>query len=168
MNPRKRRLSYSTIAAIRLEYVQGDMPFHPMAENKHWRDNRMYFIGGLNSYYYQMLMQTINANGNWISFWSSVSELVKHDDIKVVWCNVYKAHALHFLNDEAKLEFLLRYGKAEPFSLSLKGVKLPIIRRVMPILVASDLFDVQPMNPSASFIYSTPHGYGVSIKKDSK
>jgi hypothetical protein len=171
MNPRKRRLSYSTIAAIRLEYVQGDMPFHPMAENKHWRDNRMYFRGHNNIHYRRCLDAIFKEECQdqpTISFWDWAVEHFKNDeDIKVVWCNVYKSYGLHFITDEAKLEFLLRHGKAEPFNL-FGGVHLPIIRRVLPSLIAADIIDVQPMNPSASLIYSTSHGHGVSIKKDSK
>ena len=166
MNPRKRRLSDRTIAAIQAEYSQGEMPFHPIAENKHWRDNRMYFRGHINQYYQQCL---INIHGEQedmsINFWDWAVEYFKHDDIKVVWCNVYRCHALHFITDEAKIEFLLRHGKAEPFNL-FNGLKLPIIRRVIPSLIATDILAVQPMTKPSSLIFSSRAGFGMKLQKD--
>ena len=167
MKPRTRRLSDRTIAAIQAEYSQGAMPFHPMAENKHWRDNRMYFRGHLNIHYRRCLDEIFKeecADQPEMTFWDWAVEHFKHDDIKVVWCNVYRSHALHFITDESKLEFLLRHGKEDPWAFPLKGIQMPIIRRIIPSLIAADLVAVQPMTAPGSFIFSTKFGFG--IKKD--
>jgi hypothetical protein len=166
MKPRTRRLSDRTIAAIQAEYSQGEMPFHPMAENKHWRDNRMYFRGYLN-HYYQRCLLTLHGEheDQMINFWDWAVEHFKHDDIKVVWCNVYRCHALHFITDEAKLEFLLRHGKPKLDDFTIE-MHLPIIKRIMPKLIAADLLAVQPMTAPSPLIFSTKHGFGMTMKKD--
>lgn len=160
---RKRRLSSRTVSAILAEYKQDDMPFHPMAENKHWRDNRMYFTAGRNRHYQQALIAEFtetHPDYQSVQFWTWVDEQYGKGDIKVVWCNVYNSYALHFINDEAKLEFLLKHGKPEPFSWGLNGIKLPIIRRVIPSIIAADLLAVQPMSVPTGLFGSLRPKYG--------
>ena len=169
MKTRTRRLSDRTIAAIHAEYKQGDMPFHPMAENKHWRDNRMYFTAGRNRHYQQALIAEFSEEEpDYQSelFWNWVDRTYGKGDIKVVWCNVYRSHALHFITDEAKVEFLLRHGKPEPFPFNFANIKIPMIRRIIPSVIAADLVGVQPMTAPSGLIFSTSHTYGAKNDDD--
>lgn len=143
------------------------MPFHPMAENKHWRDNRMYFGLGRNWFYQKALTAEFDEDPEGFGkreFWLWLDKNCEGKDVKVVWCNVYNMYALHFINDEAKLEFLLKYGKAEPIDWS--NIKIPIIRNIIPKTIAAELLAVQPMTAPDSLIFSTKFGFGIKKEDD--
>lgn len=141
------------------------MPFQPMAENKHWRDNRMYFGLGSNWYYQKALNDEFNEDPQGFArrdFWLWVDKQFLDKDVNVVWCNVYKMYALHFITDEAKIEFLLKYGKEENVDWDgmIRTIKLPIIRKIIPSAIASEILGVQPMTAPTGLFASLRTRYG--------